>query len=150
LKRVLLVCTGNTCRSPMAEAMLIHMSKEKQFPLEVRSAGIYAMSGSEISPQAKEVLESKGITVEHYAQRLDEALADWADVILTMTPHHKHEIVLEMPTIAEKVYTITEYDDQEDLGISDPFGASVDVYQQCAEEIQRHLAGWLEKWREQK
>jgi protein-tyrosine phosphatase len=133
----------------MAEAMLTHMSKEKQFPLEVRSAGIYAMSGGDISPQAKEVLESKGIAVEHCAQRLDSTLAEWADVILTMTPHHKHAIVLEMPLIAGKVFTLTEHSDQGNTGVSDPFGASVDVYHQCAEEIQQHLEAWLEKWREQ-
>lgn len=146
LKRVLFVCTGNTCRSPMAEAILTHMSKQKQFPLEVRSAGIYAAPGVDISPQAKEVLALEGIETEHRAQRLDQTLLEWADVILTMTRSHKNAILLESPISDKKVYTLTEYITDDSFDIMDPYGSSVDVYRRCAEEIYQHLEDIMKKW----
>jgi protein arginine phosphatase len=146
LKRVLFVCTGNTCRSPMAEAILTHMSKQKQFSLEVRSAGIYAEPGDNISPQAKEVLASEGIDTEHRAQRLDHDLLEWADVILTMTQQHKNAILLESPMSDEKVYTLTEYISDDSFDIMDPYGSSVEVYRRCAEEIYKQLEDLMNKW----
>jgi protein-tyrosine-phosphatase len=146
LKRVLFVCTGNTCRSPMAEAILTHMSKHRQFPLEVRSAGIYATPGNAISPQAKEVLSSEGIQTEHCAQRLDHGLLEWADVVLTMTRSHKNAILLESPRLDKKVYTLTEYITDDSFDIMDPYGSSVEVYQRCAEEMYQHLENMMEKW----
>lgn len=149
LKRVLFVCTGNTCRSPMAEAILTHMSKQKQFPLEVRSAGIYAVPGDTIAPQAKEVLTSKGIQTEHRAQRLDQELIEWADVIFTMTQQHKNAILLESPNLDKKVYTLTEYITDDSFDIMDPYGSSVEVYQRCAKEIYQHLEELIKKWSEE-
>ncbi|MCH5585190.1 low molecular weight protein arginine phosphatase [Shimazuella sp. AN120528] len=146
MKRVLFVCTGNTCRSPMAEAILTHMSKQKQFPLEVRSAGIYAVPGADISPQAKEVLTSEGIQTDHCAQRLDHELLEWADVILTMTLQHKNAILLESPSSDKKVYTLTEYITDDSFDIIDPYGSSVEVYRRCAEEIHQHLEDLIKKW----
>ncbi|MXQ52933.1 low molecular weight protein arginine phosphatase [Shimazuella alba] len=146
MKRVLFVCTGNTCRSPMAEAILTHMAKQKQFPLQVRSAGIYAVPGDNISPQAKEVLSTEGIQTDHCAQRLSEELLEWADVILTMTKQHKNAVLLESPTLNKKVYTLTEYITDDAFDIMDPYGSSVEVYRRCAEEIYQHLETLMEKW----
>jgi protein-tyrosine phosphatase len=130
----------------MAEAILTHMSKQKQFPLEVRSAGIYAIPGDAISPQAKEVLSSEGISSEHCARRLDQDLLEWADVILTMTQQHKNAILLESPLSETKVYTLTEYITDDSFDIMDPYGSSVEVYRRCAEEIYEHLENLMEKW----
>jgi protein-tyrosine phosphatase len=130
----------------MAEAILTHMSKQKQFPLQVRSAGIYAVPGDAISPQAKEVLSTEGIQTDHCAQRLSGKLLEWADVILTMTQQHKNAVLLESPTLNKKVYTLTEYITDDAFDIMDPYGCSVEVYRRCAEEIYRHLETLMEKW----
>jgi protein-tyrosine phosphatase len=130
----------------MAEAILTHMSKQKQFPLQVRSAGIYAVPGDAISPQAKEVLSTEGIQTDHCAQRLSEELLEWADVILTMTLQHKNAVLLESPTLNKKVYTLTEYITDDAFDIMDPYGSSVEVYRRCAEEIYQHLETLMEKW----
>jgi protein-tyrosine phosphatase len=130
----------------MAEAILTHMAKQKQFPLQVRSAGIYAVPGDNISPQAKEVLSTEGIQTDHCAQRLSEELLEWADVILTMTKQHKNAVLLESPTLNKKVYTLTEYITDDAFDIMDPYGSSVEVYRRCAEEIYQHLETLMEKW----
>jgi protein-tyrosine phosphatase len=130
----------------MAEAILTHMAKQKQFPLQVRSAGIYAVPGDNISPQAKEVLSTEGIQTEHCAQRLSEELLEWADIILTMTKQHKNAVLLESPTLNKKVYTLTEYITDDAFDIMDPYGSSVEVYRRCAEEIYQHLEILMEKW----
>ncbi len=62
MKRVLFVCTGNTCRSPMAEALLRHYGEGK---FEVQSAGVFAYPGSDASVHAKEALAEKGIAIDH-------------------------------------------------------------------------------------
>ncbi|MCF6410918.1 low molecular weight protein arginine phosphatase [Pseudalkalibacillus salsuginis] len=103
---ILFVCTGNTCRSPMAEALLRHYSTGK---IEVQSAGIYASYGSPASAQSIEVLKDEGIPCHHKSQPLTEDLAEWADLILTMTSQHKYVIISQFPDKMGKVHTIKEH-----------------------------------------
>ncbi|WP_408008638.1 low molecular weight protein arginine phosphatase [Pseudalkalibacillus sp. A8] len=103
---ILFVCTGNTCRSPMAEALLRHYSNGK---IDVQSAGIYASYGSPASAQSIEVLKDEGIPCNHQSQPLTEELVEWADLILTMTSQHKYAIISQFPAILGKVHTIKEH-----------------------------------------
>ena len=135
MKRLLFVCTGNTCRSPMAEAIFRHKSND----IEVKSAGVYAMPGSDASPHAKQVLEEKGISHQHCGQSLTSDLIDWADLILTMTENHKRAIVQTYPLVQERVFTLKEYLAQEGVNnhdIGDPFGGSLETYRQTARELE--------------
>ncbi|RPF54098.1 low molecular weight protein arginine phosphatase [Aquisalibacillus elongatus] len=140
MKRVLFVCTGNTCRSPMAEAVLRHKGQG----WEVQSAGIFAGFGQEANPKAVEALKDKGIECEHQSQPLTDDLLDWADVVLTMTSHHKLNLEMDYPKYRKKVFTLKEYtrnEQDEDLNpdIADPIGLSNDTYKQTLEEIETYI-----------
>ncbi|WP_216829958.1 low molecular weight protein arginine phosphatase [Alkalihalobacterium elongatum] len=145
MKRVLFVCTGNTCRSPMAEAILKQKTNNQ---LEVKSAGIYANPGSQASEQAIEVLKERGIACDHRSQPLSHELLEWASVVFTMTGNHKQFILSQYPEMGEKIYTLKEFA----LGnegftgdVVDPFGGSVEHYRLTADEIEKMVEKIIKK-----
>ncbi|MDG4658497.1 low molecular weight protein arginine phosphatase [Ectobacillus antri] len=140
--RVLFVCTGNTCRSPMAEALLRHHGQDV---FEVKSAGVYAAHGSDASAHAKEALSEKGISIEHQASQLQEEQLLWADIVLTMTEGHKQTILHYFPEIKEKVSTLFEAASGTRGDISDPFGGSLRTYQQTRDELENLILNFIKK-----
>ncbi|WP_285858221.1 low molecular weight protein arginine phosphatase [Neobacillus niacini] len=142
-QRILFVCTGNTCRSPMAEAILKHKGLEG---IEVRSAGIYAASGSEASPNAKQVLDDNNIAHNHRSTLLSRDEVDWADLILTMTASHKYAIGQQHPRAIEKTFTLKEYvDEPGDPDVSDPYGGSLATYEYTYKQLEKLIDKVIEK-----
>ncbi|KGX93878.1 protein tyrosine phosphatase [Pontibacillus halophilus JSM 076056 = DSM 19796] len=105
MKNVLFVCTGNTCRSPMAEAVL----KAKDDRYNVQSAGLFAQTNGKATPQSEQALDKKGYAINHSSQPLEEGLIQWADLVLTMTARHKESVIMHFPEHEAKVYTLKEY-----------------------------------------
>lgn len=138
--RVLFVCTGNTCRSPMAEGIMRKLVADRGLQIEVKSAGVAASAGASMSRHAEAVLRDKGIADEFTSTQLHLELIEWADLILTLTESHKQYIRSAFPASLDKVYTLKEYvsdgsGSAESYDISDPYGGSRDDYDRTAEEI---------------
>lgn len=132
--RVLFVCTGNTCRSPMAAALLSHMAERDTPPRFVASsAGLFATEGAPMSENAATALSRMGITpAPHAARRVTRALLESADLIVGLTAAHAMELTMRAPDLAERITTLP-------MDIADPYGGDAERYARCAEQLRLSL-----------
>lgn len=147
----LFVCTGNTCRSPMAEGLFRKLLAERFECSEddlvdrgffVASAGVSAGPGSPPSPEAVEVLKARGVDLRgHESQPITPHLLSQADRIFTMTRSHRDVLLREFPDAAPRVSLLA----RDGTDVSDPIGAPIDDYRRCAEQIEHHLRAILDE-----
>lgn len=144
MKNILFVCTGNTCRSPMAEAILRNYNLSD---IEVKSAGVYAYGGQTASEYTVTVLDKHKIAQDHASSPLKGEDIEWATYVLTMTEGHKQLIASHYPHAIEKTFTLKEFvsDDPGNRDISDPFGGNEQVYEQTFHELSKWIKKLVEK-----
>ncbi|MBH5320547.1 low molecular weight protein arginine phosphatase [Paenibacillus sp. GSMTC-2017] len=119
MKRILFVCTGNTCRSPMAEAMLRHSAAKRGITVAVRSAGVSTIDGLPISDKALTTLRRREIGHAGSSRAITAEAVNWADIILTMTSGHKRNLLHFHPEAVDKTFTLREYACQDEQVIAD-------------------------------
>lgn len=148
MKKILFVCTGNTCRSSMAEAIANHLIKQKglEDKFTFISAGTCAPDGCPASENALEAVKAYNIDLSyHKAKRVSQDLVNQAELILTMTLGHKAMLKAQFPASMDKLYTLYEYLGDKSRDVEDPFGGSLAVYQECAAELKSAIEALLEK-----
>lgn len=135
---VVFVCTGNTCRSPMAAALATQLIKA-----QVVSAGVYAGDGYPASQNAVQAMADMGIDIKnHQSTQLTTELLENASLVLTMTASHLHAVKTLNPTV--NAYTLGAYANT-NTGISDPFGGDLNIYKSCATQINTLLQNCLQR-----
>ncbi len=141
--RILFVCTGNTCRSPMAEGGLRALLKTRGIDtIEVVSAGTAAAPGSPATLFAMEAVKTWHADISrHKARPLGPELIEEADLVLVMTMSHYREVVSLVPEAREKTFLIKKFPEPGDDGdgVADPIGGSLDMYNQTFLEIGEEL-----------
>ena len=141
-KRILFVCTGNTCRSPMCAALF--NDRYAGLTAQAESAGL-AADGSPITPEAAEALREAGIRSfgrndyrSHRSRTVTQTDVERADRIVGVTASHAFRLMLLFPQAASKITSLP-------LEIADPYGGSLDEYRQCLKQIDEALRNLFEE-----
>lgn len=149
IRSLLLVCSGNTCRSPMAAALLKRLWADAApgWELEVHSAGTAALPGHPATEHAVQALKELEVDLAgHTSRAVEEDLLQRADLILVMTALHRARLLERWPALADRIHTLGEY-----AGVwrdvSDPFGGSLDEYRQTAADLKQLLRAVVERIR---
>ena len=159
IKTILFVCTGNTCRSVMAEGIFRKMLKERtedDGKFNILSAGISALPGMNPTPEAIKVMAEQGIDISRYiATQVQEDLVKKADLILVMSNTHKDYIKTKFTFTQDKIYLLKEFaqigefksirSTDENYEVVDPLGRPIEFYRIVARELKENLEKILDK-----
>jgi low molecular weight protein-tyrosine-phosphatase len=148
--KVMFVCTGNVCRSPMAHYYM--QKKVKDLGLEneflISSCGTYAVTGEHATDNAIVSMKEYDVNLEnHRATNIEDTDIDNYDYVITLTTRHKDNVLYHYPKLKGKVFTLKEFvlDDVKYMDIDDPWGLNIIVYKDTAKEIVEYVDKLIEK-----
>ena len=148
MKKIMFICTGNICRSAMADALMKKMAKDKNKEIDVYSCGIFAQDGDMPTYNAVEAMKEYNVELKnHRATNIRNSKIEDMDIILCATVSHKNNVISMNPELTNKIYTIKEYAgfDKNDLDIPDPWGYDIETYRFCASTINKCLEKIIDK-----
>lgn len=130
MDHIIFICTGNTCRSPMAEGLFRAHGGEQETGLAAASAGLFTQDGLPASDNAVTAAKELGADISaHRSRVLTHEMAQSARYLVCMTGAHYDRVCELFPDCADKVFTLTQRD------VSDPFGGDLETYRRAAAEI---------------
>ena len=142
IRNILVVCVGNICRSPMAEALL-KSALRGQDGITVESAGLGALVGHAADNYALELMEEAGVDISaHRARQIHPDMVSAADLVLVMEAGHKRAIDDADPTARGKVHRLGEWQDKD---IDDPYRQPKEAFADALEDIKKGVRLWAEK-----
>lgn len=142
MKKIMFICTGNICRSAMADGLMKKLVKDSNKDIESYSCGIFADDGDMPTFNAVEAIKEYGVDLKsHKATNIRSSKIEEMDIILCATVSHKNNVIAIYPNLKDKVFTMKEYADfdKNDLDIPDPWGYDVETYRFCASTISKCL-----------
>lgn len=147
IERIIFICTGNTCRSPMASALFERQAKEAGLNITAASAGVGAIDGLPASSGARKAMKVYNINLEtHTARSWRNSGNESYDLYLTMTSRHRQLIIKENPHLADRVFTLKEYvGESGSSDVQDPFGGDDEEYKACAAELDALVKKLIDK-----
>ena len=142
-ERILVVCTGNICRSPVAEFLLRDALLKAGRKPDLQSAGVGALVGHPAEPTAIEIMRERGLDLgSHKARQASVALCRWAELVLVMEAHHRDALGDIDPTVRGKTFLLGHWQKQE---IPDPYQRSREVWDESVRLIDAGVAEWLKR-----
>jgi protein-tyrosine-phosphatase len=139
------ICSGNICRSPMAEGILRGMLEKTKFAkqIEINSAGTLNLDSSRASEEAIRISEKHNVNIsDHISSPIDRQILDKANIIICMAAYHYNLLIRNYPEYADKIYILKTMDSEDNIfdpSIADPIGLSEEFYNQIFLEIQKEL-----------
>jgi len=147
MRRIVTICTGNICRSPVAEAALrAQLGACLASPPEVSSAGLHALVGRGIDPGSAAAATARDIVLhEHAARQFTDEIGRESDVILVMETHHRQEIAARWPHLLGKTFLLGHFDGGRQ--VPDPYRQGPGMHAQAVEIISLCSTSWAEQIR---
>ncbi len=140
MDKIVFICTGNTCRSPIAEGLFKAMNGEQKTGLKAASAGLFTADGLPASENAVIAAHELGADIsQHTSTLLNQNLVNDAKYLVCMTASHYDQILSKFPNVGDKLFTLLPTD------IDDPYGGNIDAYRHCANQIQSAVKSIIER-----